>query len=106
MRILYSFIHIYSHIFPNHILGTLLPFCHPLPIDHCSITIDRSKDIQNALEIKCHVKVCHKTGVEMEALTGASVAALCIYDMCKAVSHDMVIRDTKLVSKTGGKSDV
>jgi molybdenum cofactor biosynthesis enzyme len=55
--------------------------------------------------IDCQVKVTHKTGVEMEALTGASVAALTIYDMCKAVSHDIIIKDTRLIEKTGGKSD-
>jgi cyclic pyranopterin phosphate synthase len=56
--------------------------------------------------IECEVAVHHRTGVEMEALTGASVAALTIYDMCKAVSHDIVIREVQLVSKTGGKQDV
>ena len=55
--------------------------------------------------IDCHVKVTHKTGVEMEALTGATVAALTIYDMCKALSHDIVIAEIALVEKTGGKSD-
>jgi cyclic pyranopterin phosphate synthase len=55
--------------------------------------------------IDCRVRVTHKTGVEMEALTGASVAALTIYDMCKALSHDIVISDIQLESKTGGKSD-
>jgi molybdenum cofactor biosynthesis protein MoaC len=56
--------------------------------------------------ITCEVGTYYHTGVEMEALTGASVAALCVYDMCKAVSHDIVISDTKLLRKTGGKSDV
>jgi cyclic pyranopterin phosphate synthase len=55
--------------------------------------------------IDCRCKVTHKTGVEMEALTGASVAALTIYDMCKALSHDIVIRETRLMSKSGGKKD-
>ena len=55
--------------------------------------------------IDCRVRVAHKTGVEMEALTGASIAALTIYDMCKALSHDIVIGDIRLESKTGGKSD-
>ena len=55
--------------------------------------------------IDCRCKVTHKTGVEMEALTGASVAALTIYDMCKALSHDIVIAETRLMMKTGGKRD-
>jgi cyclic pyranopterin phosphate synthase len=55
--------------------------------------------------IDCRCKVTHKTGVEMEALTGVSVAALTIYDMLKAVSHDIVIRETRLISKSGGKQD-
>ena len=54
--------------------------------------------------IRCTVSVHHKTGVEMEALTGASVAALTVYDMCKALSHDIVISDIRLLSKDGGKS--
>jgi cyclic pyranopterin phosphate synthase len=54
--------------------------------------------------IRCTVSVHHKTGVEMEALTGASVAALTVYDMCKALSHDIVISDVKLLEKEGGKS--
>ena len=55
--------------------------------------------------IDCRCKVHHKTGVEMEALTGATVAALTVYDMCKAMSHDIVIGETRLMSKTGGKRD-
>ncbi len=81
----------------------LIPFCHPVGLDNCKITIDMD-DAQRAV-IDCHCKVHHKTGVEMEALTGATVAALTIYDMCKALSHDIVIRQTRLVSKTGGKED-
>jgi cyclic pyranopterin phosphate synthase len=80
----------------------LIPFCHPLGIENCKITIDMHSD--DAL-ILCTVSVHHKTGVEMEALTGASVAALTIYDMCKALSHDIVIAATQLVEKRGGKSD-
>jgi cyclic pyranopterin phosphate synthase len=82
----------------------LIPFCHPLGIEGCRITI--AMDADGHAVIDCVVKVEHKTGVEMEALTGASVAALTVYDMCKAVSHDMVIADLRLVAKTGGKSDV
>lgn len=80
----------------------LIPFCHPLGLDDCKITIDVDGD---RLIIDCRCKVHHKTGVEMEALTGASVAALTIYDMCKALSHDIVIAETRLMSKTGGKQD-
>jgi cyclic pyranopterin phosphate synthase len=81
----------------------LIPFCHPLGLDNCKITIEMD-DMHRAV-IDCHCKVHHKTGVEMEALTGATVAALTIYDMCKALSHDIVITQTRLVSKTGGKED-
>ena len=80
----------------------LIPFCHPLGLENCSIDIEMSG--QDAL-IECRCKVHHKTGVEMEALTGATVAALTIYDMCKALSHDIVIGETRLLSKTGGKQD-
>jgi len=80
----------------------LIPFCHPLGLEKCKITID--VEDQRAI-INCRCKVHHKTGVEMEALTGASVAALTIYDMCKAMSHDIVIGETRLISKTGGKQD-
>ena len=79
----------------------LIPFCHPLGIDNCKISIELEGD---SAVIRCSVSVHHKTGVEMEALTGASVAALTIYDMCKALSHDLVIGDTRLLSKEGGKS--
>ncbi|MCJ8209077.1 cyclic pyranopterin monophosphate synthase MoaC [Mucilaginibacter sp. RS28] len=81
----------------------LIPFCHPLPTEAIKITID-TNDAFEAV-VTCEVTVTGKTGVEMEALTGASVAALTIYDMCKAVSQEMVIRETKLIKKTGGKSD-
>ncbi len=80
----------------------LIPFCHPLGLEKCKITIDVSG--QQAV-VDCRCKVHHKTGVEMEALTGASIAALTIYDMCKALSHDIVIGETRLISKTGGKQD-
>jgi cyclic pyranopterin phosphate synthase len=81
----------------------LIPFCHPLGIEGCRIDI--ALDDTGEVVIDCRVKVTHKTGVEMEALTGASVAALTVYDMCKALSHDIVIADIALVEKTGGKSD-
>jgi len=79
----------------------LIPLCHPLPIDGCRIAIDWFDD--NALRIECAVKTTHRTGVEMEALTGATVAALTIYDMCKALSHAIVIGPAKLLGKRGGK---
>lgn len=81
----------------------LIPFCHPIGLDDCSITI--VLDADHRAVIDCICKVHHRTGVEMEALTGASVAALTIYDMCKALSHEIIIRETRLVSKTGGKED-
>jgi cyclic pyranopterin phosphate synthase len=79
----------------------LIPFCHPLGLESCRIAVEMEGD--SAL-IRCTVTVHHKTGVEMEALTGASIAALTIYDMCKALSHDIVISDTRLIAKDGGKS--
>lgn len=82
----------------------LIPFCHPLPLESCKISITTTED-KNLL-ITCHCKVTAKTGVEMEALTGASVAALTIYDMCKALSHDITVSATQLITKSGGKSDI
>jgi len=79
----------------------LIPFCHPLGIENCHIVIDLEDD---TAIIRCTVTVHHKTGVEMEALTGASIAALTVYDMCKALSHDIVINDVRLLAKDGGKS--
>jgi cyclic pyranopterin phosphate synthase len=81
----------------------LIPFCHPLGLESCKISVAMNE--QGEAVIDCRVRVHHKTGVEMEALTGVSVAALTIYDMCKALSHDIVIGDIRLQSKTGGKSD-
>ena len=80
----------------------LIPFCHPIGLDDCSISIRMHDD---SAVIDCICKVRHKTGVEMEALTGASVAALTVYDMLKAMSHDIVIGDTRLMAKSGGKRD-
>jgi cyclic pyranopterin phosphate synthase len=80
----------------------LIPFCHPLGLDNCDVAIALDG---NRAVIDCRCKVTHKTGVEMEALTGASVAALTVYDMCKALSHDIVISETRLMMKTGGKQD-
>jgi len=81
----------------------LIPFCHPLGLDDCKIEIELDADNQAVIDCRC--KVHHRTGVEMEALTGASVAALTVYDMCKALSHDIVISSTRLISKSGGKED-
>lgn len=83
--------------------GDLIPLCHTLGLDNCNINI-RVND-QNEVMIDCTAIITAKTGVEMEALVGASIAALTIYDMCKALSHDIVIKETKLMEKTGGKRD-
>jgi cyclic pyranopterin monophosphate synthase len=78
----------------------LIPFCHPLPLDNCQVQIEqRGQEIR----VRCEVAVHHRTGVEMEALTGAAVAALTIYDMCKALSHDIEITAVHLVAKSGGR---
>jgi cyclic pyranopterin phosphate synthase len=81
----------------------LIPFCHPLGIERCDVVIDMHDD---EAVVRCTVALHHKTGVEMEALTGASIAALTIYDMCKALSHEIVIAETRLIEKHGGKRDV
>ena len=81
----------------------LIPLCHPIGLDSCDVTVQLNA-AGNAVVI-CAAAVEHKTGVEMEALTGATVAALTIYDMCKAVSHDIAIREVRLLEKSGGKSD-
>ena len=81
----------------------LIPFCHPLPIDHCDVDID--SDRKGLIRIRCTVRTVHRTGVEMEAMTGATVAALTIYDMCKALSHDIRIGPVRLIAKRGGKRD-
>lgn len=83
--------------------GELIPLCHPLGLDNCEIDIQLN-DGQEVV-IHCTASIEAKTGVEMEALTGASIAALTVYDMCKALSHDIVIREIKLMEKTGGKND-
>jgi cyclic pyranopterin phosphate synthase len=81
----------------------IIPFCHPLPLERC--TVDITDRPGGRIRIVCSVAVHHKTGVEMEALTGASAAALTIYDMCKALSHDIEIGPIRLLSKSGGKRD-
>ena len=79
----------------------LIPFCHQIPVESCKFNI--SVDDNLLVTITCKVKTSFKTGVEMEALQGVTTAALVIYDMCKAVSHNMVMKETKLLQKTGGK---
>jgi len=80
----------------------LIPFCHPLAIEQCRIEVTARG---NRLRVRCRVEVHHKTGVEMEALMGVSIAALTIYDMCKALSHDIEIGPVRLLMKRGGKRD-
>jgi cyclic pyranopterin phosphate synthase len=81
----------------------LIPLCHPLPIEKIKVKV--SVNEAREVVIDCTVAMTGKTGVEMEALTGASIAALTIYDMCKAFSHDILIRETCLMAKSGGKRD-
>jgi cyclic pyranopterin monophosphate synthase len=81
----------------------MIPFCHPLALERC--TVDIATRTGGRIRIICSVAVHHKTGVEMEALVGASAAALTIYDMCKALSHDIEIENVRLLTKTGGKRD-
>ena len=78
----------------------LIPFCHPLGLESCKIDVVLEG---SEVVIDCRCRVHHKTGVEMEALTGASVAALTVYDMLKGMSHDIVICETRLMMKSGGK---
>ena len=82
----------------------IIPMCHPLPLSGIDVSFNFDTQDKYLLEITATVKTNGKTGVEMEALTAASAAALTVYDMCKALDKGMVIRDTMLVSKTGGKS--
>lgn len=81
----------------------LIPFCHPIPLDDCQIHIQRRG--AGEIVVECTVRATYKTGVEMEALTGATAAALTIYDMCKALTHGIRITDVALVSKSGGRHD-
>ncbi len=80
----------------------LIPFCHPIALENCTVEIDPAP---GGLRIRCTVSVHHRTGVEMEALTGAFAAALTIYDMCKALSHDIEISGVRLLAKSGGRRD-
>jgi len=89
----------------------LIPFCHPLALENCQVSIDFERGARASgrasgstlISVRCRVEVHHKTGVEMEALTGATLAALTIYDMCKALSHDIRIEAVRLLSKRGGR---
>ena len=81
----------------------LIPLCHPIGLEDCRVELRlEGSDVI----IETTTVVTHKTGVEMEALTAASVAALTVYDMCKGISHEMVLRELRLIEKTGGKRDI
>jgi len=80
----------------------LIPFCHPIGLEDCKVRISVKK---NRVLIETETAITSKTGVEMEALTAASVAALTVYDMCKALSHEIIIGEIKLMEKRGGKKD-
>jgi len=81
----------------------LIPLCHTIRLDNVSV-ICQLENSKKAVRITCEATANEVTGVEMEALTGVSVAALCFYDMCKAIDKGMIIRDIRLLRKTGGKS--
>ena len=80
----------------------LIPLCHPLPIEDCKVNVEVNGDL---ISIRSTVKTTGKTGVEMEALTAVTVAALTVYDMCKALSHNIRIEHVRLIEKSGGKND-
>ncbi len=82
----------------------LIPLCHVVPLDDVSVEVTPGEDGRELVVI-CRAKAEHKTGVEMEALTGVTVAALTIYDMTKALSRDVVVREIRLMEKSGGKND-
>ena len=98
-----------QEIFPAELAGVtgakrtpdLIPLCHPLALDRVGVTLSLKEDTC-AVEIRAEVAATARTGVEMEALTAASVAALTVYDMCKALQKDIVIRNVRLLEKTGG----
>jgi cyclic pyranopterin monophosphate synthase len=79
----------------------LIPFCHPLGLEDCQVHIEHKGGTD--ILVRCETSIHHRTGVEMEALTGASIAALTIYDMCKALSHDIEIVSVRLLAKSGGR---
>jgi cyclic pyranopterin monophosphate synthase len=78
----------------------LIPFCHPLSLEQCQVEIVHTR---SEIVVRCRVSVHHRTGVEMEALTGASIAALTLYDMCKALSRELTITAVRLLEKSGGR---
>ena len=82
----------------------LIPLCHPLSFDKCTVDFSVNTPQKNEIEASCEVKLSGKTGAEMEALTGVSVALLTIYDMCKAFDKTMVIGSIRLIEKSGGAS--
>lgn len=82
----------------------LIPLCHQIPLENCAIDIHAEGP--NQLHIRCTARATHRTGVEMEALTGVTVAALTVYDMCKALTHEITISEVRLLEKRGGKRDV
>lgn len=83
--------------------GELIPLCHPIGMENCQIDIQVNDNQE--IVIDCTATVTAKTGIEMEAMVGASIAALTIYDMCKAFSHDIIIKEVMLMEKIGGKRD-
>ena len=83
--------------------STLIPLCHNIPIE--SVEIEFEPISKTRLKVTSFAKCSYKTGIEMEALTAVSVACLTVYDMCKAIDREMVIKDIRLLKKTGGKSD-
>lgn len=83
--------------------GELIPLCHPLPLENCHIAIRLNEDKE--VEIISTATITAKTGVEMEALTAVSMAALTVYDMCKSMSHHIIIKEIRLIEKSGGKKD-
>ena len=82
----------------------LVPMCHPLSISYIDVSVELDND-RSGIRLTSEIRLEGKTGAEMEALTAVSIAALTVYDMCKAVDKNMVINDIKLVEKSGGKSD-
>ncbi len=99
---------IIAGIFGAKRTAELIPLCHPLPLDDCKVVITAlaaEPDGSCTVQIDCTAQTSAKTGVEMEALTGATIAALTLYDMGKAVSPGIVIKQIRLLEKTGGKSD-
>jgi cyclic pyranopterin phosphate synthase len=81
----------------------LIPLCHQVPLTNVDVQVEQ---VDNLVKVDCMVKAFYHTGVEMEALVGASVASLIVYDMLKAASHGMVIESVELIKKSGGKRDV